>query len=301
MTSDAKPAARRRPPRGSKGKIGGGNPVADTAEHTAPVSPLAGAAWTHGAHSSTDPAVEQAQPETGLDARGLPEPYEAEDVTGPLSTHERNDLIVCEAAIDRLRVAFSYAGRALQVIRDGRLYREAYPTFEEYCQDRWEMTRQQASRLILAWPLAERLSPMGDKINERQVRELLSLAERHGQDAAVTVYQTVAETDGVQVTAAILKGAVSVLPADRWTADEAVEQIRAYLAGQVTPPETPALTPVELWATEAGRVRTALRRIRHDAIRAAAAERPEEARQLAAELRKMAEEIEQETKGESGS
>lgn len=35
------------------------------------------------------------------------------------------------------------------------------------------MSRSPAYRLIDAWPLAERLSPMGDKLNERQVRELL--------------------------------------------------------------------------------------------------------------------------------
>ena len=43
---------------------------------------------------------------------------------------------------------------------------------------------------------------MGD--NERTAdRELLPLASRHGRDAAVTVDRTVAETDGIQVTAAL--------------------------------------------------------------------------------------------------
>lgn len=75
------------------------------------------------------------------------------------------------------------------------------------------MSRPQAYRLIDAWPLAERLSPMGDKRNERQTRELFPLASRHGHDAAVTVYRTVAETDGIQVSAALLHGAASILPA----------------------------------------------------------------------------------------
>ncbi|MGV9779480.1 hypothetical protein, partial [Streptosporangium sp. NPDC003464] len=81
-------------------------------------------------------------------------------------------------------------GKALQVIRDGRLYRATHPTFEEYTIDRWEMSRTQADRLIRAWPLAERLAPIGVKIiNESQVRELIPLANRHGEEAATTVYQ----------------------------------------------------------------------------------------------------------------
>jgi hypothetical protein len=39
------------------------------------------------------------------------------------------------------------------------------------------MSRSPAYRLIDAWPLAERLSPMGDKLNERQVRKLLPLRQ----------------------------------------------------------------------------------------------------------------------------
>jgi hypothetical protein len=72
------------------------------------------------------------------------------------------------------------AGKALQVIRDApRLCRGTHATFEDYIEQRWDMSRSPAYRLIDAWPLAERLSPMGDKLNERQVRELLPLASRH--------------------------------------------------------------------------------------------------------------------------
>ena len=100
------------------------------------------------------------------------------------------------------------------------------------------MSRSQAYRLVDAWPLAERLSPMGDKLNERQIRELLPLASRHGQDAAVAVYRTVAETEGIQVTAALLHGAVSILPAGHFDPAEAIGQIRAYLTGN--PGNSPA-------------------------------------------------------------
>jgi hypothetical protein len=138
----------------------------------------------------------------------LPDPYTGA-ADGQLSDREQADLATCEAALDNLRVAFWAAGKALQVIRDARLYRDTHATFEDYVEQRWDMSRSPAYRLIDAWPLAERLSPMGDKLNERQVRELLPLAGRHGHDAAVTVYRTVAETDGIQVTATLLHGTVS--------------------------------------------------------------------------------------------
>lgn len=239
----------------------------------------------------TDPAPSAPAPV----ADAVPAPYHGR-TSGELDKRERADLATCEAAIDNLRTAFWAAGKALQVIRDARLYRATHPTFEEYCEDRWQMRRAHADRLIRAWPLAERLNPIGSKeLNEGQIRELIPLAARHGPDAAVTVYRAVAETEGVKVTAAVLKGAIDVLPADHFDAAEAVEQIRAYLTGQAPPQDAPAIPTAELWAAEADRVRTALRRIRRDAIRTAAAQHPEEVRKFAAELRELADEMEKDT------
>jgi hypothetical protein len=112
----------------------------------------------------------------------------------------------------------------------------------------------------------------------------------------VAVFRTVAETDGVGVTAAVLKGAVAVLPEGQFDPDAAAEQIRAYLAGEGIEPAAPAATPAEVFAAEAKRVRAALRRIRNDTIRTAGADNPEEVRQLAAELRELADEIEKDAK-----
>jgi len=182
----------------------------------------------------------------------VPTPYSAIS-DDPLDAHEQADLTVCEAAVDNLRRAFWLAGKALNVIRDARLYRDSDATFEAYVERRWDISRAQAYRLIDAWPLAEHLSPMGD-INERQTRELLPVATRHGQDAAVTVYRAVAEAGVGQVTAALLHGAVAVLPGDRFDTAEVVKQIRAYLAGGVAAaPSRPAAGPVERFTVNADR------------------------------------------------
>ena len=249
-------------------------------------------------HQGQAAAPPAAEPAAGAGPRALgaglvgvlpqPQPSQAE---GPLNEREREHLAVCEAAIDHLRRSFIAAGQALQVIRDGRLYRETHTTFEDYCQDRWEMTRQQASRLIQAWPLGARLSPMGDKINERQVRALLPIEAQHGQDAAVTVYSTVAQHDGVRVTADLLDQAVKVLP-ETWDEAEVIARIRAFLAGELTPALPAPARAVETFAGRARQLQTLLHRvIADDVLQAAAAEDPDQVRQLAAELRAAADRL----------
>jgi hypothetical protein len=240
----------------------------------------------------TGPPAPSARPMV-ISPGSLPDPYTA-TADGQLSDHEHADLAACEAAVDNLRVAFWAAGKALHVIRDARLYRGTHATFEDYAEQRWDVSRSQAYRLIDAWPLAERLSPMGDTLNERQIRELLPLAGRHGQDAAVTVYRAVAETDGVQVTAAVLHGAVSILPAGRFDADEAAAQIRAYLAGNPGGQPRPNASAVETFTAQAEKMlRTLQRAASRGTLQAAAHADPETVRRMIADMRSILDAIEQ--------
>jgi hypothetical protein len=235
----------------------------------------------------------------------LPAPYEALSDSEVLVDVERRDLAACEAAIDGLRVAFWAAGKALQVIRDGRLYRAEYPTFDAYCEGRWQMHRSYADKLIRAWPLAEILSPIGLKeLNEGQIRELLPLAAKQGEEAAVIVYEAAyraaAEVDGVRVTAAVLKGAIGALPGGQFDKDEAVRQIREYVVrvADCDPGDSLGsdedLNNEDRWTAEADRVRTAFRKaLSRNTIRNAAKENPAAVRQLVAELRTLLDEVEQ--------
>lgn len=246
------------------------------------------------------PAAAPAQSSAAASPRGdtarVPDPYEAKGA-GDLDATERAHLATCEAALNGLRLAFWAAGKALQTIRDAHLYRDTHPTFEAYVEDRWEMSRPQAYRLIDAWPLAERLSPMGDKLNERQVRELLPVAVQHDVDAAVTVYQTVAQTDGVRLTAIVLKGAVAALPpTGRFDPAEAAAQIRAYLAGQLETAPPVTVDPAEVFTAEAARLRAVVSRtVSRPAFRTYAREHPDQARAVVAELRQLLDDIEAET------
>jgi hypothetical protein len=157
------------------------------------------------------------------------------------------------------------------------------------------MKRAQAYRLIDAWPLGVRLSPMGDKLNERQVRELLPLYATHGEDAAAVVYETVSEADGVQVTAAVLHDVVGILPVDYFDRDEAVAQIREYLTGDRTPPGRPPADPVQAFAAETAKLVSVLHRVASgNAIKAARTADPDRVKQAVADIRSALDEIERE-------
>jgi hypothetical protein len=183
----------------------------------------------------TTAEVEGHQPKgAAVLAVNLPVPHEAFSDNPVLMPDERRDLAACELAVDHLRVAFWAAGKALQVIRDGRLYRETHDTFEAYVLERWQMSYPHARRLINAWPLAETLgtSPIGEVlVTESQVRALLPTAKEEGQDVAAELYRAVAAADGVRVTAELLSDAAKALPKGI-EADAVPEVVRAFLAGQ---------------------------------------------------------------------
>ena len=229
-----------------------------------------------------------------ISASSVPDPHSPAG-DGRLSPAEKADLATCEAALDNLRLAFAAAGKALQVIRDARLYRSTHDTFEAYVEQRWGMGKSQAYRLVEAWPLAERLSPIGERLTESHVRELLPFAGRHGQDAAAAVYQAVAEADGIRVTASVLHDVVGILPADYFDPAEAASQIRAYLAGDHAPPQPSPADPVQAFTSESDRfVRNLHRFATSEAIRAARAADPDAVRQAVADIRTALDEIERE-------
>ena len=72
-----------------------------------------------------------------------------------------------------------------KTIRDDRLYREDYATFEDYCRDRWDISRPRAYQFIDSAQVSENLSTMVDKgpVNERQVRPLTKLPAEQQAEA----------------------------------------------------------------------------------------------------------------------
>lgn len=94
-----------------------------------------------------------------------------------LSEIETAALAEYEAIIERGLQSFVEVGTALLAVRDRRLYRAEYATFEDYCQSGWGLQRAHAYRLMEAAEVVERVSPMGDIVptSERQARPLTRL------------------------------------------------------------------------------------------------------------------------------
>ncbi|MER6789504.1 hypothetical protein ABT330_33645 [Streptomyces sp. NPDC000658] len=172
----------------------------------------------------------------------LPAPYDVEEtVTAPLNDREREHLAVCEEALRGFRRSTIVAGKALEVISRGRLYRETHATFVEYLDDVWEIRKSQAYRMIEAWPVAAAVSPIGD-INEGQARELIAASKTHDMPTAVALYQGVKELRGDRkVTAADIAEARAVLPPPRRLASP--DQVGDVLRVAVAEGRAPRLAP----------------------------------------------------------
>ncbi len=72
-----------------------------------------------------------------------------------LTRSERETLEDCE---ERISSSFVALGEAIRTIRDRRLYREDFDTFEAYCQERWGWTRQHAYQLMAGAEVAATLA-----------------------------------------------------------------------------------------------------------------------------------------------
>src|SRR5258708_24962623 len=88
------------------------------------------------------------------------------------------DLAELEATIEQGLATYSEVGRALKTIRDRRLYKAAFKTWDRYCRGRWKISGAYGHRLIAASQITQRMSPMGDNpipavATERAARELI--------------------------------------------------------------------------------------------------------------------------------
>lgn len=126
-----------------------------------------------------------------------------------LALDERSRLQELEALIEKGIQTFVDVGNALLEIRDKRLYRAEYPSFEAYCTQRWGFQRAHAYRLMGAAQIARNVDPIGDSaVRESHVRPLRGLNEEEQR----LVWEVVKGTapDG-KITAGHVKSVVEVL------------------------------------------------------------------------------------------
>jgi hypothetical protein len=134
------------------------------------------------------------------------------DDEATLSGSEVRDLAECEAVLREDLDGFIRVGRALQRIRDDRLYRDAYSTFEEYCRGEWGLSRTYAFGHIEAAKVVDNLQTFGiaeHPHNQRVAQELVPL--RNNPQLMVEVWQEVlqeAQANGRKPSAVAVQRAV---------------------------------------------------------------------------------------------
>lgn len=72
------------------------------------------------------------------------------DLTTKMTESERAALVRHETIIAKGRQTFVEVGEALLAIRDRRLFRDEFETFDAYCKEKWAFARAYADRLISA-------------------------------------------------------------------------------------------------------------------------------------------------------
>ena len=136
----------------------------------------------------------------------------------PEDTEKR--FLKLEKIIEKNAEAFVQVGWALSVIRDEKLYKNCFRTFDEYCRERWGYARAHAYRLMESAKtvrMIERMSPNGDKIptSEGQTRPLSSLPEEERPEA----WNEAVRRSGAKVTASVVQEVV-----DERTASDGEEE-----------------------------------------------------------------------------
>lgn len=127
-----------------------------------------------------------------------------------LTVLEASTLQQHEAVIQRGLKTFADVGNSLLAIRDGRLYRAKYPTFEAYCRERWGFNASRARQLIGAASVMDNLKSVTVvtlPANEAQTRPLAQLPPAEQPEAWKAANNT-AKQAGRTVTAADVQAEV---------------------------------------------------------------------------------------------
>ncbi len=150
-----------------------------------------------------------------------------------------------EATIERGMQTFVEVGLALMEIRDGRLYRAEFGTFEEYCQERWGWTRRHTNRMIASAEVTTNLGPLGPILpaTERQARPLAALPPAQQREAWERVLET---APNGKITAAIVTQAAKEIRQERTEQrrQERIEKIVQIAQGNSDLAETAVLYPI---------------------------------------------------------
>jgi hypothetical protein len=131
------------------------------------------------------------------------------ELSGPLSARELTTLETCEKVMEKARTSIRYwqfeVGRCLARIQLGKLYRQHWSSFEDYCLTRWDLTRPRVYQLIDFWTVSTNVATRGlpKPLSEAQTRALAPL--RHEPEKLLQIWaKAVGESEGGQPTARLV-------------------------------------------------------------------------------------------------
>ena len=104
-----------------------------------------------------------------------------------LTTLEKSRLVECEIVINKSMKTFYDMGTALKEIRDSKLYKQGFETFEDYCDVKWNFNSSRARQLIMSTDVLDNLESVTIVTipqSESQVRPLTKLKDPEIQKQA---------------------------------------------------------------------------------------------------------------------
>lgn len=143
-----------------------------------------------------------------------------------------------EQVVETGLTVFTKVGNALLEIRDSRLYRQQFATFEAYCRERWGFERRQAYRLIDAAAAVSHVSNWTQTVpqTESQARPLTRLEPEVQRE----VWQDVVETTPTeQITARVVEEKAKAAE----PLNEAVKVIKEAIQPDPPPPAQQPMLP----------------------------------------------------------
>jgi hypothetical protein len=128
--------------------------------------------------------------------------------TKSLSLNEREELARNEAVIERGFQTFLEVGTALLEIKKKALHRETHTNFEDYCRERFEMSRVHAHRQIRAVEVCA-LLPNGDTPRPTTEAQLRPLTSVPSDKARILWLKAVNQANGRKVTGSVVRRVVN--------------------------------------------------------------------------------------------
>lgn len=113
-----------------------------------------------------------------------------------LTPEEQEALDECEREISEARKTWRRKGAALRKVREGRLYRKGYKSFEAYVEARWEMKARYAHYLAAGADRAEYFEEEGAPVPEAAKHVIPLSSEKLSPEEALRVWRAVLNVTG---------------------------------------------------------------------------------------------------------